>query len=118
MCVGLLFGGGAVTLWLIAADTEQTASSLIQPYLAALVAAALAAWFIYRWGLRRLAEGKRMPQPATTWSLVGLGVGGAALIRQGPPWLQAAVLGICIGLGATIIFFVQVWPRHGPPHNE
>jgi branched-subunit amino acid ABC-type transport system permease component len=117
LCLALLLGGGAVTLWLIAGDTDQTPSSLILPYLAAVLVAAVAAWLIYRWGVRRLAEGKRMPQPATTWSLVGFGVGAAALIRQGPPWLQAAALGFCIGLPATIIFFVQVWPRHGPPHN-
>lgn len=64
LCLALLFGGGAVTLWLIAGYTDHTPSSLILPYLAAVIVAAVAAWLIYRWGVRRLAEGKRMPQPA------------------------------------------------------
>jgi hypothetical protein len=116
LSLALVFVVGAVLIWLISGDTGASVPSLVVGYSSGVIVGLPTAWVVYRWVLRRLAEGRRLPQPAT-WPLVGFGVAGTALIRQAPGTVQAVVLGFGMGLVAAIIFFVQIWPRHGPPHN-
>ena len=83
LSLALVFVVGAVLIWLISGDTGASVPSLVVGYSSGVIVGLPTAWVVYRWVLRRLAEGRRLPQPAT-WPLVGFGVAGTALIRQAP----------------------------------
>jgi len=113
--LALVVIGGMLGVSLVSARADVPLETIVAPLIAGLVLGVPSGVAAYTWAKRRLDRGRRMP--TATWLTAALCAGVAALLLQTPGGVMAALLGFCLGLPATIIFLVHVWPRGVDPYS-